>query len=87
MVYNKPKFDDIEQDYSALTELACSIKKGLLPTRKEDSEVRIQVPFDLTSFRMLHINPKDMNVDGRNVSMSVLLLCRGWQMRALPRSV
>ena len=53
VVYNKPKFNDIEQDYSALTELACSIKKGLLPSRKEDPEVRIQVLFDLTSFKSL----------------------------------
>ena len=42
-----------EQDFSLLTTLACSIKKTLVPSRKEDSAVRIRLPFDKADFQLL----------------------------------
>ena len=54
VVLNKPNFQkSTEQEWSAVTELACSIKKRLLPSRSEDPEVRIQIPCDGATFRLL----------------------------------
>ena len=51
--YAKPTFQPSDDPYSTLTELACMIKKRLLPRRSDDPEVRIQVPCDLPSFQEL----------------------------------
>ena len=53
VMYAKPTFEPSEQQFSPLTELACAIKKRLLPRCSDDPEVRIQVPCDLRSFRVL----------------------------------
>lgn len=42
-----------ELEWSPVTELACCIKKRLLPSRSEDPDIRIQIPCDHASFRML----------------------------------
>lgn len=51
--YIKPNFESRDDKFSPLTELACSIKRRLLPSRSGDPEVRIQVPCDMPSFRVL----------------------------------
>ncbi len=54
IVVNKPAFSSKEEEpYSPLTELACSIKKSLKPSRSEEPEVRIQLPCDLATFTLL----------------------------------
>lgn len=55
IVISKPDFPltDAEQPISPLTELACTIKKKVLPSRSEDPEVRIQLPCDLSSFQLI----------------------------------
>ena len=54
VVLNKPNFfDSDEQEWSPVTKLACSIKKRLLPSRSEDPEVRIQIPCDSATFRVI----------------------------------
>ena len=53
VTYAKPTFQPSDHPYSPLTELACMIKKRLLPRRSDDVEVRIQVPCDLPSFQEL----------------------------------
>ena len=55
VILNKPGFlpSSEEESYSPLTKLACSIKKSLKPSRSEEPEVRIQVPCDLGTFRLL----------------------------------
>ena len=54
VVLMKPDYSDsVESEWSPLTELACSIKKRLLPSRSEDPEIRIQVPCDHASFQLL----------------------------------
>ena len=54
VVLNKPNFhESTEQEWSPVTELACSIKKRLLPSRSDDPEVRIQIPCDCATFRLL----------------------------------
>ena len=42
-----------EVEWSPVTELACCIKKRLLPSRSEDPEIHIQIPCDQASFQML----------------------------------
>lgn len=42
-----------EPDFSLLSVLACSIKNSLTVSRKADSAVRIQLPFDMTEFQRL----------------------------------
>ena len=51
--YIKPCFDQDDDDFSPLTELARAIKRKLLPSRSGDPEVRVQVPCDLASFQTL----------------------------------
>ena len=51
--YIKPQFNQVEQEFSPLTELARAIKRKLLPSRSGDPEVRVQVPCDAASFRAL----------------------------------
>ena len=51
--YIKPQFNQVEQEFSPLTELARAIKRKLLPSRSGDPEVRVQVPCDTASFRAL----------------------------------
>ena len=55
IVFSKPVFPPTitEEPISPLTELACAIKKKLLPSRSEDPEVRIQLPCDMSSFRLI----------------------------------
>ena len=53
ITYAKPTFRPSDNPYSPLTELACMIKKRLLPKRSDDPEVRIQVPCDLPTFQEL----------------------------------
>ena len=53
VMYAKPTFKPSEQQFSPLTELACAIKKWLLPRRSDDPEVRIHVLCDLPSFWVL----------------------------------
>ena len=54
VVLNRPNFQkSTEQEWSAITELACSIKKPLLPSRSEDPEVWIQIPCDGVTFQLL----------------------------------
>ena len=55
VVFSKPVFPptNTEQPISPLTELACTIKKKLLPSRSEDPEVRIQLPCDSSSFQLI----------------------------------
>ena len=49
-----PTFQPAADDhFSPLTELACSIKKKLLPSRHGDLEVRIQVSCDISTFQSL----------------------------------
>ena len=55
VVYSKPSFPlDEHQSISPLTELACAIKKKLLPSRSEDPDVRIQISCDVASFKLIH---------------------------------
>ena len=42
-----------EREYSPLTELACGIKKRLLPSRSDDPYVRIQVSLDAATLQVL----------------------------------
>ena len=46
----EPQFNEVEQDFSSLTELGRAIKRKLLPSRSWDPEVQVQVPYDLGSF-------------------------------------
>ena len=54
VILNKPGFlpSSEEESYCPLIKLACSIK-SLKPSRSEEAEVRIQVPCDLGTFRLL----------------------------------
>lgn len=57
--YKKPSFselddeDDEDETFSPLRELACSIKKKLIPSRHQDPAVRIQIPCHKSSFDTL----------------------------------
>ena len=52
--YVAPTFTSVtDEPFSPLKELACSIKRKLLPCRSGDPDVRIQVPCDITSFTTL----------------------------------
>lgn len=51
--YIKPQFNEVEQDFSPLTEFAHAIKRKLPPSRSGDPEVQVQVPCDLSSFPVL----------------------------------
>ena len=51
--YIKPQFDQVDEDFSPLTELARAIKRKLLPSCSGDPDVRIQVSIDQSSFRAL----------------------------------
>ena len=62
--YVAPPFQQREEDFSPLTHLACCIKKGLLPSRSGDPEVRIQVPCDIPSFRVLQEVAKPLSERG-----------------------
>lgn len=55
VVLSKPVFLPSSEpaSYSPITELACSIKKRLWPSRSEDPEVRIQLPIDLPTFELM----------------------------------
>ena len=53
IVFKPPKQLAHEPDFSLLSVLACSIKKSLTVSRKADSAVRIQLPFDMTEFQRL----------------------------------
>ena len=53
ITYAKPTFQPSDNPYSPLTELACMIKKRLLPRRSDDPEVRIPIPCDLPTFQEL----------------------------------
>lgn len=55
VVLSKPVFLPSSEpaSYSPMTELACSIKKRLCPSRSEDPEVRIQLPIDLPTFELM----------------------------------
>ena len=53
IVFKPPKQHAHEPDFSLLSVLACSIKKSLTVSRKADSAVRIQLPFDMTEFQRL----------------------------------
>ena len=55
IIINKPVFDSNEDpgEVSPLTELACTIKKKLLPSKVEDTLVRIQVPKSMSTFRQI----------------------------------
>lgn len=66
---NKPNFQEsIEQEWSAVTELACSIKKHLFPSRSEDPEVRIQILCDGATFQLLQ--SKGVHVVGARAGSS-----------------
>ena len=51
--YIKPQFNEVEQDFSPLTEFAHAIKRKLLPSRSGDPKVRVQLPCDVGSFPAL----------------------------------
>ena len=53
LVFKPPKQLAHEPDFSLLSVLACSIKKSLVVSRKADSAVRIQLPFDIEVFHRL----------------------------------
>ena len=53
IVLKPPKPSRPSPELSLLSVLACSIKQKLNPSRKEDSAVRIQFPFDTENFQLL----------------------------------
>ena len=53
VVHTKPDFGTQEVAYSPLTEIACCIKRRLLPSHSDDPDIRIQVPLGMAEFNEL----------------------------------
>lgn len=60
IVLQAPKPIETEPELSLLRTLACNIKQKLVPSRKEEPLVRIQLPFDTVTFEALKQKGKSL---------------------------